>query len=62
MHCARRLGELLAEQKAPVGLAQGSRTDLGFEKTQVKATLAEAGIDKNLAGRAARSRVSGFVP
>jgi hypothetical protein len=31
--------------------AKGKRTDLGFSKTQV-ATLAEAGIDKNLADRA----------
>jgi hypothetical protein len=36
--------------------AQGKRTDLGFSKTQVsKLTLAEAGIDKNLADRARRA-------
>lgn len=51
----RRLGELMATQKAEHGSAQGRRTDLGFSGTQVDTapiTLAEAGIDKNLADRA----------
>lgn len=48
----RRLGEMMAEQPK----AQGKRTDLGFSKTQVgKTTLAEAGIDKNLADRARKA-------
>jgi N6-adenosine-specific RNA methylase IME4 len=48
-----RLGEMMKEQKDTVGLAQGKRTDLGLSATQVdKPTLAEAGIDKNLAHRA----------
>jgi predicted GNAT family acetyltransferase len=38
--------------KGDRGLAQGRRTDLGFEKTQVKPTLAKQGIDKNLAHQA----------
>jgi N6-adenosine-specific RNA methylase IME4 len=49
----RRLGGMMAAQKEQFGTAQGRRTDLGFSKTQVdKATLQEAGIDKNLAHRA----------
>lgn len=51
----RRLGELMAAQKAEHGTAQGRRTDLGFSETQVGSaaiTLAESGIDKNLADRA----------
>ena len=51
----RRLGELMAAQRATVGTAQGRRSDLGFSETQVEAapiTLEEAGIDKNLADRA----------
>ncbi|MCO5159655.1 MAG: phage N-6-adenine-methyltransferase [Mesorhizobium sp.] len=51
----RRLGELMAMQRAEHGTAQGRRSDLGFSETQVAEvpiTLAEAGIDKNLADRA----------
>ena len=49
----RRLGEMIEAQPG----AQGKRTDLGFSKTQVsKPSLAEAGIDKNLADRARRAR------
>lgn len=48
----RRLDQLRVSQKETVGLAQGRRTDLGYEKTQVKPTLAEQGIDKNLAHQA----------
>ncbi|MHA6686886.1 hypothetical protein [Mesorhizobium sp. A556] len=51
----RRLGELWEAQKAAHGTAQGRRSDLGFSETQVASapiTLAEAGIDKNLADRA----------
>ena len=45
----------MAAQKAAVGTAQGRRSDLGYSETQVVdaiPTLAEAGIDKNLADRA----------
>ena len=40
----------MADQKATVGTAQRKRNDLGSVKAQVErpATLAEAGIDKNL--------------
>lgn len=49
----RRLGEGIREQREAGLLAQGKRTDLGCEKTQVQApTLAEVGIDKSLADRA----------
>ncbi len=49
----RRLGEMMAEQRETIGLAQGKRTDLGPNSTQVGTpTLAEAGIDKHLADRA----------
>jgi len=52
MRAERRLGEMMAAQPK----AQGRRTDLGFSETQVvKATLADAGIDKNLANRARRA-------
>jgi hypothetical protein len=48
----RRLGEMMAAEPG----AQGKRTDLGLSKTQVsKLTLAEAGVDKNLADRARRA-------
>lgn len=52
MRATRRLDQLRVAQKETVGLAQGRRTDLGLEKTQVKPTLAEQGIDKNLAHQA----------
>lgn len=49
----RRLGEMLAEQKETVGLAQGRRSDLVPKRNQVeKPTLEEAGIDKKLSSRA----------
>jgi hypothetical protein len=58
----RRLGEMIAGQKATVGLAAGTRGQLvgrdasgGVAKTPPEKdvpTLAEAGIDKNLAHRA----------
>lgn len=47
----RRLGEMMAADKAAGNSAQGRRTDLGCSETQVP-TLADAGIDKNLAHRA----------
>jgi len=49
----RRLGEMIAGQKATVGLNEGGRPKTGLQKNPVsKPTLAEAGIDKNLADRA----------
>ncbi len=51
----RRVGEMMAEQRRSEGLSEGGRpTKTGFQKNPVssKATLAEAGIDKNLADRA----------
>lgn len=49
----RRIGELMAAQREHFGTAQGRRSDLGLNSTQVeKPTLADAGIDKNLADRA----------
>ena len=42
----------MAAQRDAGLMAQGRRTDLGFEKTQVEQpTLSEIGIDKNLAAR-----------
>jgi hypothetical protein len=53
MRAEKRVGEMMAAQKEAFGTAQGKRSDLGLEKTQVETpTLAEAGIDKNLANRA----------
>lgn len=51
----RRLGELMEAQKSVVGVNAGGRPKTGVNKTPVTetpATLAEAGIDKNLAKRA----------
>ncbi|MGX1353495.1 N6-adenosine-specific RNA methylase IME4 [Bradyrhizobium elkanii] len=57
----RRLGELVAEQKATVGLAKGgrpyqSRSTCSDEEqvTERPATLAEAGIDRKLSSKAQR--------
>ena len=62
MRAERRLGEMMAGQKATVGLAAGTRGQLvgrdasgGIPKNPPEKdvpTLAEAGIDKNLAKRA----------
>ena len=50
---ARRLAEMIREQKETVGLAQGKRTDLVPDRNQVdRPTLAEVGIDKKLSSRA----------
>lgn len=50
----RRLGELLAAQKAGDGLSKGGRPaeKTGPQKVPVSPTLAAAGIDKNLSSRA----------
>jgi hypothetical protein len=51
----RRLGEIMAEQKRTVGLAPAGRPKIGVSNTPISErppTLAEAGIDKNLAHRA----------
>lgn len=51
----RRVGELMQAQKETVGLSQGGRPEkTGSNSNPVSkpATLAEAGIDKNLADRA----------
>lgn len=52
----RRLGELMVEQAATVGKARGAAeagTDRGLTRVESQpASLAEAGIDKNLAHRA----------
>ena len=59
MRAERKLGQLMAAQKAaglmapPPGLNQYSREeDRVFKKPEAPATLLEAGIDKNLAHRA----------
>ena len=54
MRAERRLGELMDEQKETVGFNTGAK-GVGFSKTRTPEeppTLAEAGIDKNLAHRA----------
>lgn len=58
----RRLGEMIAGQKATVGLATGTRGQLSGKDTsgssvvappeRTRATLADAGIDKKLSARA----------
>jgi N6-adenosine-specific RNA methylase IME4 len=56
LRATRRLGELIKAQKETVGLAtgrEGKRRALGLEKNPSdRPTLAEAGIDKNLAHQA----------
>jgi hypothetical protein len=56
MKAARKLGEMIEKQKATVGLAKGARepgTKRGTTRVIEKpASLAEAGIDKNLAHQA----------
>jgi len=50
----RRLGELMAAQRDTVGLAPAGRPKIGLDDNPISkpVTLAEAGIDKNLADRA----------
>jgi hypothetical protein len=52
----RRLGQLMAQQKATVGVNPGVKVGIGprqvIEKPTDTPTLADAGIDKNLAHRA----------
>jgi hypothetical protein len=54
LEAARKLGQLMQAQKEAVGLNQGGRPKTGVLVTPVseKPTLAEAGIDKNLAKKA----------
>jgi hypothetical protein len=61
MRAVRRLGELMARQKETVGLAPAGRPKkIGLNNNPISKsappTLAEAGIDKNLANREIRSR------
>lgn len=50
----RRLGELMADQRESVGLAPAGRPKIGLGENPISKpiTLADAGIDKNLADRA----------
>lgn len=50
----RRIGELMAAQRDSVGMAPAGRPKIGLEENPISKpiTLAEAGIDKNLADRA----------
>jgi N6-adenosine-specific RNA methylase IME4 len=53
----RRVGELIRDQKASVGLNQGKRGDRGSRsapRSDTRPTLADAGIDKKLSARAQR--------
>jgi hypothetical protein len=56
LNAERRLGEMMAEQKETVGLAKAGRPrEIGLRENPISSgppTLAEAGIDKNLAHRA----------
>ena len=53
MRAARRLDELIKAQKQTVGLAQGTRgSKIKGARVDDKPTVAEAGIDKNLAHQA----------
>jgi len=49
MRATRRLDRLRQAQKETVGLAKGGKPYTGLRKNPVKPTLADAGIDKNLA-------------
>src|SRR5262245_21465670 len=52
----RRLGEVIEAQRQTVGLSEGGRPKkTGLSKNPVSPTLADAGIDKNLAHRARRA-------
>ena len=61
LRAERRLGELMAEQAKMAGKAKGAKgvgTSAGYKKTRTAdapPTLAEAGIDKNLANRARKA-------
>ncbi len=57
MEAVRRLGQIMAAQKATVGLHKGGRPKTGLSENPVSdpPTLAEAGIDKNLAHRSRRA-------
>jgi hypothetical protein len=63
VRAARPVGEMMAAQKATVGLSEGGRPKTGLSENPVsKPTLAEAGIDKNLANRArVRADISGLA-
>jgi hypothetical protein len=54
LEAERLLGQMMRKQKETVGLNEGGRPKTGFSGNPVssKPTLAEAGIDKNLADRA----------
>lgn len=55
LRAERRVGELMAAQKESVGMAsgrEGKRRSRGIENPENKPTLADAGIDKNLAKQA----------
>jgi hypothetical protein len=55
LEAERRLGQLMAAQKETIGLATGgdaTRVARGKQNPEQKPTLAQAGIDKNLAKRA----------
>jgi N6-adenosine-specific RNA methylase IME4 len=49
MRATRRMDEMRQQQKDTVGLAKGGKPYTGVRNTPVKPTLADAGIDKNLA-------------
>jgi N6-adenosine-specific RNA methylase IME4 len=54
LRAERRVGQMMEEQKETVGLAPAGRPSkkIGFSENPITPTLAEAGIDKNLANRA----------
>jgi DNA N-6-adenine-methyltransferase (Dam) len=56
LRAEKRLGKMMAEQKATVGMAPAGRPKIGLDPNPISIpTLADAGIDKNLAHRARKA-------
>jgi phage N-6-adenine-methyltransferase len=55
LRAEKRLGEMMAEQKATVGMAPAGRPKIGSVADPIIPTLADAGIDKHLADRARKA-------
>jgi hypothetical protein len=56
LRAERRLGEMMSRQGETVGVAKGKQSAKGFQKNPLgPPSLAEAGIDKNLADRARKA-------
>jgi len=52
LRAERRVGEMIEAQKTTVGLAKGGGGKHGLKRVSEKPTLADSGVDKNLANKA----------